>query len=160
MTNDVEKQIVGWREWISLPELGVSALKVKVDTGARTSALHAFNVETFEIDKRKKVRFGIHPLQRRRDIEIFCTADIVDERVVTDSGGHREKRLVIKTPVQLGNFKWEVEFTLTDRDTMRFRALLGRTAMESRLIVNPEESFLSGKSLINEYLNVLKRETL
>jgi len=152
-----EKILVGWREWISFPALNIPALKIKIDTGARTSALHAFKIETFEEEGKRMVRFGIHPLQMRKDIEMFCTAEILDERIVSDSGGHREKRIVIKTPVQLGDNRWDIEFTLTDRDTMRFRALLGRTAMQGRLIVDPDTSYLTGMAIKENYIKDLKR---
>ena len=157
MKKEEEKILVGWREWASLPELGIPAIKMKVDTGARTSALHAFSIETFEESGKKRVRFAIHPLQKRRDIEIYCVADMIDERIVSDSGGHREKRIVIKTPICIGDMKWDVEFTLTDRDTMRFRALLGRTAMEDMLVVDPDKSYLTGKSIKENYIKDLKR---
>ncbi|MDT8317519.1 MAG: RimK/LysX family protein [bacterium] len=158
MKMEQEKILVGWREWASLPGLGVPAIKMKVDTGARTSALHAFSIETFEEKGKERVRFAIHPLQKRRDIEISCVADIVDKRIVSDSGGHREKRIVIKTPIRIGDLTWDVEFTLTDRDTMRFRALLGRTAMESLFVVDPKKSFITGKSIEHEYLKYLTRK--
>lgn len=151
------KTLIGWREWGSLPALGIPALKLKIDTGARTSALHAFKVEIFEEDGLRKARFAIHPLQRRKDIEIVSVAHVVDERVISDSGGHREKRLVIRTPLRVGNETREVEFTLTDRDTMRFRALLGRTGMEG-FIVDPEKSYLTGKTIRHEYMKALKKE--
>jgi len=154
MENSIKKTVIGWREWISLPELGIGALKVKVDTGARTSALHAFEVKTFEEEGLRKVRFGIHPLQKRKDIEVFCVADVLDERVVSDSGGHREKRIVIKTPVQMGGQCRDVEFTLTDRDTMIFRALLGRTAMDD-IVVDPARSYLTGTSIKKQYFKTL-----
>ena len=153
-----DKTVIGWREWGSLPDLGIPALKLKIDTGARTSALHAFRLETFSEDGKRKVRFAIHPLQRRKDLEITSIAEVVDERVVTDSGGHREKRIVIKTPLLIGGESWDVEFTLTDRDTMRFRALLGRTAMEGRFIVDPEKSYLTGRTIRHEYFKTLKKE--
>lgn len=158
MKNNSDKRLIGWREWASLPDLGIPALKMKIDTGARTSALHAFRLETFNEGGTRKVRFAIHPLQRRKDIEITSVANVVDERVVSDSGGHRERRIVIKTPLRIGNVTWDVEFTLTDRDTMRFRALLGRTAMESQFIVDPEKSYLTGKKIRHEYFKSLKKE--
>lgn len=143
--------IIGWREWLALPELGLPYIKAKIDTGARTSALHAFFLETLTIDGKPKARFGIHPLQKRTDIELICMADIIDERWVTDSGGHKEKRLVISTPVRMGEHTWPIELTLTNRDTMSFRMLLGRTAMRGYAMVDPKTSFRLGKPPADEF---------
>ena len=138
----MKRQIIGWREWLALPELGIARIKAKIDTGARTSALHTFSIEAMTVSGRSKVRFGIHPFQNRTDMEKYCTADVVDERWVTDSGGHKEKRLVIVTTVQFGPESWPIEITLTNRETMRFRMLLGRAAMKRRFTVNPDKSYL------------------
>ena len=136
---------IGWREWVSLPELGIEHIKAKIDTGARTSALHAFSVRAFTKQGKKMVRFQIHPYQRKKDVVVECVAPILDKRWVTDSGGHREQRYVIESSVKLGDLVWPIELTLTNRENMKFRMLLGRTAMKGKLIVNPGRSYLVGK---------------
>ena len=137
---------LGWREWILLPELGLPLIKAKIDTGARTSCLHAFSVEEFTVDEKKWVRFGIHPHQDDTTTEAFCEAQVIDKRMVSDSGGHKESRYVISTDIMLDNQRWPIEITLTNRDNMRFRMLLGRTAMAKKITVNPAASFLLGKA--------------
>ena len=136
---------LGWREWVRLPDLGLKQVKAKVDTGARTSSLHAFEVRDFEEAGVHRVEFKMHPNQRDSDTVVVCVADIVDQRTVRDSGGHKEKRWVIRTPIEIGPHTWNVELNLTSRDDMLFRMLLGRTAMKSRALVNPARSFLVGK---------------
>ncbi len=137
-----EKLIVGWRETLSLPGLGIDKINAKIDTGARTSCLHAFKVESFKKDEALWVRFWIHPIQRNSDVEVVCEAKVIDERIVRDSGGHEESRYVIESEVSIGGQSWPIEITLTNRENMAFRMLLGRTAMHDRIIVDPVESFL------------------
>ncbi len=137
MTNKIT---VGWREWLALPELGIDKIKAKVDTGARTSCIHAFRVEEFTQEEQVWVRFWVHPIQDDNNTEIQCQAKVIDQRTVTDSGGHQEQRYVIQTQLLIGGQQWPIEATLTNRDTMKFRMLLGRTAMAGRIVVDPELS--------------------
>lgn len=157
---DSKPSVIGWREWASLPELNIPAIKVKVDTGARTSALHAYKIESYHQGEREYVRFWIHPLQRRTDIDICCEAPVLDHRVVKDSGGHAEDRCVIKTPVRIGTHQWEIELTLTSREDMLFRMLLGRRAMvDSGFTVDPGVSYLQGKKPKHAYPQRKKKGT-
>lgn len=140
----MEEICVGWREWFALPELNISKIKGKIDTGARTSALHAFFVEPYEENGLSMVRFGVHPLQRNLNKEIVCCCPVKDYREVSDSGGHSEMRYVIETQIKLGERSWPIEMTLTNRDSMKFRMLLGRTAMVGMAVI-PAQSYLFGK---------------
>jgi len=146
----MEQTTVGWREWILLPELGLPCIKAKVDTGAKTSCLHAFLLEPFQKDKEEWIRFGIHPFQNNTKKEVYCESKVIDKRVVSDSGGHKEERFVISTDIMLAGQRWPIEITLTNRDTMRFRFLLGRTAMKERIIVDPDASYLNEKPSIKD----------
>jgi hypothetical protein len=136
---------VGWREWVALPELGIARIKAKIDTGARTSALHAYYVEPYRRRGVDWIRFGIHPLQRVRRVAQECRARVVDRRRVSDSGGHRELRYVIDTPLVIGDRRFRLEITLANRDTMRFRMLLGRSAMAGAFLIDPKRSYLAGQ---------------
>lgn len=140
-----DKPILGWREWLGFPDLGITQIKAKVDTGARTSCLHAFFVEPFDRDSEEWVRFGIHPLQGNTEEEVICEALVRDKRLVRDSGGHQELRYVIQASVNIGLREHMIEVTLTDRDTMKFRALLGRTAIRGHYLVDSSRSYLQGK---------------
>ncbi len=142
---NTELLTVGWREWVYLPDLHIDKIKAKVDTGARTSCLHAFQIDPYTDRGEEKVRFFIHPIQKRDDIVDECHAKVLDKRLVSDSGGHREMRYVIATRLVMGLLEWDIEVTLTNRDTMMFRMLLGRTAMENRILVDPASSYLLGK---------------
>lgn len=133
--------MLGWEEWLALPDLGLGAIKAKVDTGAKTSSLHAFSIELFGPDDHLKVRFGVHPVPGRDDITVMCTADVVDQREVTSSNGEREMRYVITTNVNMGGRQWPVEITLANRETMAYRMLIGRQAILDDMFVDPAASF-------------------
>lgn len=133
--------IVGFEEWVSLPDLGLPALKAKLDTGARTSALHATNLEPYTARGAGRIRFRVHPVPRQPDIEVTCSAGLLGQRAVTSSNGERELRYVISTTLKIGSLHWPIELTLTDRGTMRYRMLIGRQAMLPGLLVDPKSSF-------------------
>lgn len=139
-----DKECVGWREWVVMPDLTMTPVKAKVDTGAKTSAIHAFFVEEFSRDDGIWVRFGLHPTQKSLEPECICEAKVIDKRTVTDSGGHKEDRYVIETALSIGGHTVMTEMTLTNRETMLFRMLLGRNTLAGRFTVDPEASFLCG----------------
>jgi len=139
-----ESLLVGWREWASLPMLNTPLIKVKIDTGAKTSALHAYDLEILETNNKKYAKFVIHPLQKNDNITRYALAEIIDSRVIRSSNGHKEERVVIRSPIKIGHYYWDIDITLTKRDIMRYRMLLGREAMKS-LLVNPAKSYCQGK---------------
>lgn len=141
----VKYPTIGWREWVNLPELGIPHIKAKIDTGARTSALHAFSLKVFTENGKNKITFDIHPLQHDTNTVVTCVADIIDKRIVTDSGGHSEERYVILTPITIAGQSWPIEITLTERENMLFRMLIGRSALRKRFVVNPARSFVTTK---------------
>ncbi|MEI8207853.1 MAG: ATP-dependent zinc protease [Methylococcales bacterium] len=145
--------MLGWREWVELPELNIHQIKAKIDTGARSSALHAFAIEPYRKNGQRWVMFAIHPKQRHSDVFIECHAPIKDRRIVTDSGGHKQRRYVIETQLVLGQSRINAEMTLTNRDSMLFRMLIGRTTMNNRFIIDPNSSYLQGKP--NKLIQVL-----
>ena len=142
MENNNRLVTVGWREWVGLPELGVVRVKAKVDTGARSSTLHAFDIEILLRPARPVVRFKVHPLQGAAKPEIPCEAPLLEQRWIRSSNGKRDLRPVIRTEVDLGGERWSIDLTLTSRDEMGFRMLLGREAIRKRFVVDPACSFL------------------
>lgn len=148
MDKDVktDSKIIGWREWVSLPDLDLVAIKGKIDTGAKTSSLHAFDIEIETKGAKSYVLFKIHPLQNDLSVVVNCRALLVDRRVVSDSGGHKEERYVIRTTLLLAGMKKRIELTLTNRESMKYRMLIGRAALK-HFYIDPTQSYLSGKSL-------------
>lgn len=137
--------VIGWREWLSLPAMGIVAIKAKVDTGARSSALHAIDIESFRRDDAPWLRFRVQPLQRRARPAVTVETLLHDERKVRSSTGTLELRPVILTEACLGAHSWSIELTLTNRDVMGFRFLLGRQAVRGYFLVDPGRSYLLGK---------------
>ncbi len=139
-----ELPIIGWLEWIVLPEIGITRIKAKIDTGARSSALHAFDLKTFELDGKPRIRFKVNPQRWDTNQIVIAEAELIDERNVRSSSGQVELRPVILTEVNLMNKKWQIELTLTNRKLMGFRMLLGRQAMRGIFLINPCKSYLDG----------------
>lgn len=139
------RRILGWREWASLPGLGIAAIKAKLDTGAKTSALHAWDLSLRTVAGRQWVRFRVHPLQRDKVTSVVCEALVSDRRWVTNSSGTRERRYIITTSLQIGSSRWPIELSLANRDAMGFPMIIGREAMRDRLIVDPKASYRAGR---------------
>ena len=136
-----ERPVIGWREWVLLPDLLDMPIKAKIDSGARTSSIHSFGTRRFSEAGAPWVEFILHPLQRRRLPEIACVAAVKDERLVRSSNGQAEVRIVVETLARLGGVDWPIELTLADRDVMGFRMLLGREAIRRRFLIDPGRSF-------------------
>lgn len=133
---------IGWREWVSFPDLGIDAIKAKVDTGARSSAIHAIHVERFTRDGDDWVRWQVHPIQRDTDQTVDCEAPIHDRRDIRSSSGHNHTRIVVRVPLSLGDRTFPIDLTLARRDVMGFRLLLGREAIRGRFVIDPGRSYL------------------
>jgi ribosomal protein S6--L-glutamate ligase len=154
------KKILGWKEWFNLDCIGLPAIKAKIDTGAKTSAIHAFNIENFYIEDVEYVRFKIHPLQKNKKLEKVCIARVIERRMVSDSNGNKGKRFVIKSDLRIGEKKVKIEITLVNRDTMTFRMLLGRDAVKQLgMLVDPSKSFLQGKIKKSKALNLYRKSS-
>ena len=155
--NVEDKNTLGWQEWVALPKLGLSALLAKIDTGAATSALHAFNIQPFGSDSNPKVRFGINPINENKSFAIYCSANVTDMREITSSNGISEIRYVIKTPLKIGDSDLkDIEVTLTNRENMRYRMILGRSALED-FNINAQESFIQKQLSFDLYKNYKKQ---
>ena len=137
--------LIGWREWLALPDLGIASIKTKIDTGARSSALHVEELSEFSFRGERWARFRVAPGSRRSRRHQVVETPITDERLVTDSGGNRALRPFIRTRVALGPWSWPIEINLTDRRAMLFPMLLGRSAITGRAMVHPGISFSLGR---------------
>ncbi|MDA7506349.1 ATP-dependent zinc protease [Akkermansiaceae bacterium] len=136
---------VGWREWLALPDLGIPYIKAKIDSGARTSSLHTAKYEIFQRGEQDWVRFTVHPIKHHNEVEHQMEVPVADYRIVRDSGGHEEKRPFIRTTLQVGSQQWEIEVSLANRESMKFRMLLGRTGMRNRISIDCGQSYLTQK---------------
>ncbi len=148
MSSDVtQRRILGWREWVSLPCLGIASIKAKLDTGAKTSALHAWDLSLRKVDGQQWISFRVHSMQQDEAASVVCEAPLSDQRWVTNSSGASERRYIISTNLQIGTNCWPIELSLTNRDSMEFPMIIGREAMRDRLIIDPRASFRAGRNL-------------
>jgi len=135
------KLLIGRSEWFALPLLHIPFIKAKIDTGAKTSALHAFNIEYDDADGQPWVHYDIHPIQGNDQVIVRCTSLVIDQRMIMISNGHKENRYVILTSLSLGSKTWPIELTLSNRDPLRFRLLLGREALNHHVIIDPNLNY-------------------
>ncbi len=158
MIKQKSSKTIGWKEWFNLDCIGLPAIKGKIDTGAKTSALHAFNIESFYIEDVEYVKFDIHPLQKNKKLARSCIARVIEHRMVSDSSGKKEKRLVVKSDLVIGKNKIRIELTLTNRDSMTFRMLLGRDAIkQAKMLVDPSKAFMQGKMKKSKILKLYRQ---
>ena len=140
-----DKELVfGWEEWVELPGLGLPAVRAKIDTGAKSSSIHAFMIEPYGREGKQRVRFGVHPVPERPDIVVYCSAELVDQREITSSNGETELRYIIRTLLRIGGQEWPIEISLTNRESMQYRMLVGRSALSDNIIVDPNLSCAQG----------------
>ena len=149
--------LIGWQEWCSLPELKIPAIKAKIDTGARTSAIHAFDIQPFVKHDKNYVRFSVHPLQHNDNLVVTCSVLVADQRLIMSSSGHKELRYVIKTPIMLGTKVWEIEVTLSNREPLLFRMLLGREALQNGIIIEPHKMLCQGHLATKELKKIYSK---
>lgn len=158
MAQKYQSIVVGWDEWISLPELGLVAILAKVDTGAQTSALHAVNIHSYKKDGVERVKYEVHPLPNRPDVTIECDSQVVTRRNVISSNGESEERYIVRTPFRLAGQEWPIELSLTNREDMQYRMLIGRSTMSGRIMVDPDRSMLCGELSTALYDEVEREE--
>ena len=155
-TIDMTEINIGWKEWVALPDLQIPAIKAKVDTGARTSALHAYRITELTKPSGRWVRYVVRPLRRHPEIEIPCESKLLDVRDIKNSGGQVESRYVIETTIQLGEALWSTTLSLTSREDMLFRMLIGRTTLDDRVIIHPGEKYLTGRARLKRCYPALR----
>jgi len=148
---DAEAVTLGWEEWVSLPRLNLPAIQAKVDTGAKTSALHATDIQLIEQSNKTFAKFTVHPVPSRLEVKVECMAPVIDQRVVISSNGEQERRYVIETDLEIGKVRWKVEITLANRDQLAYRMLIGRQALRTGVIIDPSKSYCQGKRPYNDY---------
>jgi len=155
-----DKELVfGWEEWVALPGLGLPAIRAKIDTGAKSSSIHAFMIEPYGRGAKKRVRFGVHPIPERPNIVVYCSAELLGQREITSSNGETELRYIIRTNLRVGGQDWPIEMSLTNRETMQYRMLIGRSALRENIIVDPNLSCVQGSLSPKLYDAIPKNKT-